>query len=135
METKILVIAVVEKNGKILMRKKPEGSPPYRETWYLFGGALTTDVSVEDSIKNDLKLKAGIDIKLSKKLSWDTEVKNDVDGIRKFFVYLDVACSYVGGDLVPGDGVERLEWIAKDDLSNYDIVPPSRVLFRKLGYI
>ncbi len=38
MKTKILNIAVIENNGKVLMRKKPDGSLPYKETWYLFGG-------------------------------------------------------------------------------------------------
>lgn len=65
-------------------------------------------------------------------MSWDTEIKNDLDGIQKFFVYLDVICEYVGGKLVTGPGVEKLEWVDKADLSSYDIVPPSRILLRNL---
>lgn len=135
METKVLVVAVVENNGKVLMRKKPEGSPPYNETWYIFGATVTAETPVDESIKQEVRTKAGVDIAITYKATWDTEIKNDLDGVRKFFVYLDVVCEYMGGELVAGDGVERLEWVVKSELCNYDIVPPSRVLFEKLGYI
>lgn len=37
MPTKVLIVAIVEnENGGILMRKKPDGSPPYAETWYRY---------------------------------------------------------------------------------------------------
>lgn len=35
--TKELIIAVVEKDDAILMRKKLAGSKPYEEMWYSFG--------------------------------------------------------------------------------------------------
>jgi len=38
-------------------------------------------------------------------------------------------------DLVAGEGIEKVEWIKIEDLANYDIVPPSRILFEKLGYL
>ncbi len=135
METKVLIVAVVEKDEKILMRKKPDGSPPYPETWYIFGATVTSDVSAEDEIRREVKAKSGVDVVVRDKISWDTEIKNDLDGVRKFFVYLDVICDYVSGDLVPGHDVEKLEWVDKTQLGSYDIVPPSRVLFEKLGYL
>ncbi|MFZ1317629.1 MAG: NUDIX domain-containing protein [Candidatus Saccharimonas aalborgensis] len=135
METKVLIVAVVENDGSILMRKKPDGSPPYKETWYIFGATATPDTAVDEAVKREVKAKSGVDVVLKNKLSWDTEIKNDLDGVRKFFIYLDVLCEYVGGDLVAGADVEKLEWVDKSELAHYDIVPPSRVLFEKLGYI
>ncbi len=135
METKVLIIAIVEKDGKILMRKKPDGSPPYKETWYIFGATATPDVSPDDAVKAEVRAKAGIDITVKNKLSWDTEIKNDLDGVKKFFVYLDVLCEYQSGEIVVGEGIEKIEWVAKEDLPKYDIVPPSRILFEKLGYM
>jgi hypothetical protein len=89
------------------MRKKPAGSPPYKETWYIFGATATPDVSPDDAVKADVKAKAGIDITVKNKISWDTEIKNDLDGIKKFFVYLDVLCEYQSGELVVGEGIEN----------------------------
>lgn len=135
MKTKVLIIGVVLKNDSVLMRKKPDGSLPYKETWYLFGGELTPEVTPAKAIINEVKTKTGIDIKVMENLSWDTEVKEDLDGEEKLFIYLDTICEYVGGDLTPSEGIEKLQWVPKGELEGYDIVPPSKVLFKKLGYI
>lgn len=135
MQTKVLIVGVVEKDGAILMRKKPDGSLPYDETWYIFGAEATAQLPPDETIINQVKHQAGVTVSVKNKISWDTEVKKDLDGINKFFVYLDVFCEYESGELQLSPGVEKLEWVAKENLSNYDIVPPSRVLFEKLGYL
>lgn len=89
----------------------------------------------EDAIKAIVLAQAGIHISVGQKISWDTEIKHDLDGVEKYFIYLDVLCDYVGGELAPAEGIEKLEWIKREDLTNYAIVPPSRVLFEKLGYL
>jgi 8-oxo-dGTP pyrophosphatase MutT (NUDIX family) len=135
METKILVIAIVKKDDRILMRKKPDGSLPYKETWYSFGGELVSNKTPEQILQAVLIEQAGIEIELKEQISWATEIKNDVDGVEKLFVYLNTICEYKSGDLVPGKGIEKLEWVSIDKLSEYDIVPPSKKLFRSLGYL
>lgn len=135
METKILIVAVVRKDDAVLMRKKPDGSPPYKETWYVFGAVATPNVTPDDAIQAELRAKAGIEITVTNNISWDSEVKQDLDGVEKFFVYLDVLCEYQGGDLSPSADIEKLEWVPVSDLHTYDIVPPSKILFKKLGYI
>ncbi|MEO5950025.1 MAG: NUDIX domain-containing protein [Candidatus Saccharimonadales bacterium] len=135
MQTKVLIVGVVKKDGAILMRKKPDGSPPYKETWYIFGAEATSNVDPDDAIIAEVRTKAGVTVTVKNKISWDTEVKHDLDGIKKFFIYLDVECEYVSGDIQVAEGIEKIEWVKPEDLSSYDIVPPSRILFEKLGYI
>lgn len=135
MQTKVLLVAVVKKDGAILMRKKPADSPPYNETWYIFGAEVTSDVDPNQAIIDEVRSKSGVTVSVKNKISWDTEVKNDLDGIEKFFVYLDVECEYVSGDIIVGEGIEKIEWVKPEDLITYDIVPPSRILFKKLGYL
>ncbi len=132
---KVLVIAVVKKGNTVLMRKKPDGSPPYKETWYLFGGEVSADKTPDEVIKATVLAQSGITIDVTQKFSWDTEIKNDLDGVQKYFVYLDVICEYAAGELKAGPGIEKIEWVAEEDIKTYDIVPPSRELFKKLGYI
>jgi len=135
METKTLIIAMVQNGNKVLLRKKPDGSPPYKETWYLFGGELVAGSKPEKILQNALKTQAGINIKLVKELGWDTEVKKDHDGVEKLFVYLDALCEYVDGELSPAPEIDKLEWVEIDNLKDYDLVPPSKKLFSKLGYV
>ena len=135
MKIKVLNIAVIEHENKILMRKKPDGSLPYKETWYLFGGEITDGKSPVEAAVEMVKKQTGIDIKLNRNLGWDTEIKNDLDGEMKQFIYLDSKYDYIKGDLVIGDNkIEKLEWVPIDKLGEYDIVPPAAELFKKLGY-
>lgn len=136
MQTKVLVVAIVEnENGDVLMRKKPNGSPPYSETWYIFGAELAPGQPLDETLRAHIAKQAGIETHMAKEVSWDTEVKADLDGITKQFVYLDVLCTYASGELQISEGIEKLEWVPKEKLAGYDIVPPSRVLFQKLGYL
>ena len=135
MQTKVLIIAVIRKGDTVLMRKKPDGSPPYPQTWYLFGAEATPDLSPDEALKTHVKRQTGIDITIGEKFSWDSEVKADLDGVTKFFVYLDVVCEYTGGEPTITPGIEKLEWVEIDRLKEYDLVPPSVEVFRKLGYI
>lgn len=132
---KILIIGVVKKDNSILLRKKPDGSPPYKETWYLFGGELTEQNSPEEAIIAQLKEQTGITIRVLEKIGWDTEVKHDLDGIEKQFIYLNTLCEYVDGDLAAAEGIEKLEWVPIEKLAEYDHVPQSRKLLLELGYI
>lgn len=136
MQAKVLIIAIVEnQNGEILLRKKPDGSAPYKETWYIFGADLQPGIALEDSLVAHIRRQTGVTVRLKSEISWDTEVKHDLDGIEKQFLYLDTICEYVSGELTLSDGIEKLEWVSKEKLGEYDNVPPSVKLFRKLGYI
>ncbi len=135
MKVKVLNIAVVEKDGSILMRKEPAGSPPYDETWYLFGGEVADGISPEEATKAIVKAQTNADVELCENIGWDTEIKHDIDGENKQFIYLDSIWDYAGGELKAGDGIERVKFIPIAELMEYDIVPPSIILFKKLGYI
>ena len=126
MQIKVLAIAVVTNGEKVLLRKKPDGSPPYKETWYLFGAEISmAETNIEQALQRALTKQAGIRIKMTQQLSWDTEVKPDHDGTETYFVYLDCLCEYVEGVIVPGDGIEKIEWISRDKLPTYDFVASS----------
>jgi len=137
MKTKVLNIAIIEHDGNILMRKKPDESLPYKETWYIFGGEVAEGKSPEEATKEIVKQQSGIDIETNQNFGWRTEIKNDLDGEKKQFIYLDSLYDYVGGELMIGENqnIERLEWIPIDKLSEYDLVPPSIEILKKSGYI
>lgn len=136
MQAKAFVIGIVEKDGRVLLRKKPDGSPPYTETWYLFGGETNADASdAEPVLIKAFKDQAGIRVRPLKRIGWDLEIKPDLERIETLFVYLDYQCEYSAGKLVKGKGIEKLEWVPISKLAAYDLVPPTRKLFQKLGYL
>lgn len=136
METKVLIVAIIRNDkGEILLRKKPDGSPPYKETWYIFGAELVAGQPIEATLQAHIRQQTGLEISVEQRIGWNTEVKADLDGVTKQFVYLDVICHDLGGTLTPAPGIERLEWVATERLHEYDNVPPSVILFKKLGWL
>ena len=133
--TKILIIGNIKKGDSVLMRKKFAGSKPYNETWYSFGTEFIPGKDPITSFKDFIKGFVGVDISPTNHLSWDVETKQDHDGIIKQFIYLDAEFEYVSGELVVPKDLEKVEWITPHNLLQLDIVPPSVVLFRKLGYL
>ncbi len=132
MKTSILVISHIKKGNAFLFRKKPDGPPPYKETWYGFGAPLDGDNrDPELAIVTTVKKQTGVDIKVTERLWWDTETKPDHDGEETFFVYLHTVAEYVSGDLKPGAGIEKLEWVDVADLGSYAIVPPSTAFLER----
>ena len=132
---KTLLIALIENDdGDVLMRKKPFGSAPYKETWYIFGCEQIEGKKDEQTLFEYLKNDFGIETKSLVKIGEDHETKQDHDGIVKDFKYIDYSCIYHKGDVKIPKGIEEIKWIPKNKLSEYDIVPPSLKLFKKLGY-
>lgn len=135
MPTKILIIGNILKGNSVLMRKKFTGSEPYEETWYSFGVELVPSEDPGETFKKYIKGLAGIDVSPVRNFFWDTEIKKDYDGVEKKFIYLDLECEYVSGEPTIPEGHEKIEWIPIGNLSTLDIVPPSVVMFKKLGYL
>lgn len=132
MKTVVSVISHIKKDDAFLFRKKPEGSLPYKETWYGFGALLDGEnQDPQKAIIDSVKVRTGIDIKVVEYLWWDTESKVDLDGEEKFFVYLHTVSEYSSGELKLSDGIEKLEWIPITSLGDYDIVPPSKKFLQK----
>lgn len=52
-----------------------------------------------------------------------------------YYVYVDYLCGYASGKLVAGKGIEKLEWVPISKLKSYDLVPPSKKLFKRMGYM
>lgn len=117
------------------MRKKFAGSKPYVETWYSFGCDFVSGEEPMSAFIGFINNLVGINIVPVEYLSWDCEIKEDHDGIKKHFIYLDAKFDYIDGEIVVPEVLEKVEWIPVSRLGELDIVPPSVKLFRRLGYL
>jgi len=133
MKFKILIIGVIKNGDSLLMRKKFTGSGPYTETWYSFGAEFVPNGN--NIFENYIKEYVSLDISFVRSLSWESEIKKDLDGELKQFIYLNTEFKYEAGGIVLPQGLEKVEWISLKDLSSLDIVPPSAKLFKKLKYL
>ncbi len=118
------------------MRKKPQGSLPYKETWYLFGAEFTEqDINLKEFAEKAILQQLGIKIKADQDIGISEEEKPDINGVQTKYKYFNFLCSYVSGQPQKPEGVEKIEWVKIENLKDMDIVPPSRKLFKQLGYL
>lgn len=129
------MIAVVENKDdrSVLMRKKPAGTAPYKETWYLFGCEPLENQDNVLTLTNYLKEEIGIEVLSVMEVARDEEVKEDKDGIVKKFIYIDFHCYYRRGAIKVPKGIEKVEWVPRNKFDDYDLVPPSRKLLGELN--
>lgn len=135
MQTILMAVAVVEKGGSILLRKMDPEKSPYTEPWALFGGKIDGDGSVEELLNRELLGRWNFTVQISQRLWWDEEVKVDSDGERKRFVYIDAICQIVDGEPSSTNTAEELRWVPREEVSVYDLNPPTRILLDRLEHI
>lgn len=134
MNTVLMPVAIVKDQDKILLRKMDPERSPYKELWALFGGRVEGDDSVADALNKELMARWGFSVSIAEKLWWDVETKVDHDGNEKRFIYLDAVCTIENGEPNPINKNETLEWVKVEEISEYDINPPTKVLLQRLGY-
>ena len=135
MKTVLMAIAVVKDGDKILLRKTDPERNPYNEPWALFGGRIEGEGTVQDLLNKELSERWNFTVTVDERLWWDEDIKADHDGEEKRFVYIDAICALASGDPNPVNKNEQLEWVEKQELSNYDHNPPGLKLFKRLGWI
>lgn len=136
-------------DGKILMgMKDPNSGGVYVNCWHLPGGGVEPNEEREEALKRELLEEVGIDISpYSVTLIDDTgsgeSEKSDTDTGEtvlckmRFFVYRIDITDRNADEIkqILSDDLVKTEWISNRNLYHYPLTPPSRILFRKLGYI
>lgn len=135
MNSRIIVSAIIEHNGKFLFGKKPKDVVPYPNTWHLLGGGVNLEKeTLIDAIKREVKEEAKIEITNVTPISFDEE-----DGINKHneevhYIFHVYKADYKSGDIKPGDDIEELRWFTKEEIKIIPLTPPSIKLFKKINF-
>lgn len=136
MKSRIIVVGLIKKDSKVLLGQKPPGVGPYPNTWHIpDGGVNLEEENCEEAILREIREETGLEVKNLKKVAWDTDVELDKQGEPTYYIFLQFSCDYESGKLTPGDDMHRFEWVEINNLSNYNLNKPTRILLEKLGYI
>ena len=135
MKNRLIVSAVIKNGNKILLGKKPKNVGPYPNTFHIPGGGVNTNENVEDAIIREVKEETGLEIKNLVKIAWDTDIEPDKKGEETYYTFLQFTCDFSSGNLKAGDDMHTFEWIDIKDLSNQKLNKPTKILFKKLGYL
>lgn len=132
METRVIVSAIVEKDGKLLFGKKPQNIGPYPNTWHLLGGGINQGESFVDAVKREVLEESGISLTNIEPISFDEDYEPNKHGIRTHYIFLVFRATYKSGELKPRDDIAELRWIEKSALSKVELNTPTIKLFKKL---
>lgn len=135
MKTRLIVSAVIEKDGLLLFGQKKAGIGPYPNTWHLIGGGVNDNESLIDAVKREIKEEAGIEAEIGKPLGFDEDFEPNKHNEMTHFIFLVFKAKYISGEIKPDDDMEKLKWISKDKLSQIELNRPARKLFKGMGYI
>jgi ADP-ribose pyrophosphatase YjhB (NUDIX family) len=134
MKIRVIVSAVIEKDGDLLFGRKKADVGPYPNTWHLIGGGVNDGESLIEAVKREIKEEAGIEVEIEKSLGFDEDYEPDKHGETTHYIFLVFQAKYVSGQIKPDDDIEKLEWIPKKNLSQIELNRPAIKLFKGMGY-
>ncbi len=135
METRVIVSAIIEKEGKLLFGRKPRDRCPYPNTWHLLGGGVEQGESILDAIKREVKEESGISLTNIKPISFDEDCEPNKHGVTMHYIFLVFSATYKSGKLKPGDDIAELTWVEKSALPKTQLNRPTIKLFKKLKLV
>lgn len=136
MNYRIVVSAVIHKEGQILLGKRKPGVAPYPDTWQIPGGGVNLgQETTEEAVQREVLEETGLRIKNLKKFDWDTDIEKNKHGVDTYYIFLTYTCDYESGELAAMDDMAHFEWVPKERIKQLELCRPSIVLFGKLGYI
>lgn len=106
-------LGIVYKNGKILIgKRKPD--PYIKElTWTFPGGRPTYDKPLEESLKDEIKKKTGLEVEV-KKLIFARIFREKPE-----FISLYYYCEPIGGNVKAGEKFNEIKWVKPTEIKKY----------------
>jgi 8-oxo-dGTP diphosphatase len=142
----IVAGVIISSDNKILMGKGRSGSV-YKDCWLIPGGGVDDGETRLQTLTREVHEETGLDISSyqveivedsargkSEKILKDTNEKVIVN--MKFYTYrINIPKPESEIEANAGDDLVELEWVPLNKISDYKLSPPSKNLFKKLGYL
>lgn len=125
METIQVVAAVIEREGKLLITRRPEGRH-LSGFWEFPGGKPEPGETLEDALRREIKEELGADAHPGERIEtvdWEYPDK------RVSLVFF--RCS-IRGEPRPLEGQE-MAWVTRADLARYEFPPADAALIERLS--
>ena len=135
MKTRICAVAVVEKDGKILMGNKAVDVGPYPNTWRIPGGGVETEESLVDAVKREVKEEVNLDVESVEKIGVYEDNEPDKNGEMTHYVFHLFKAKTFAGNAFASKEFPSIKWVDKKQLANTPMARPSIKLFKELGYL
>lgn len=117
--------AIIKKDGKILIAQRNKNQSLALK-WEFPGGKVEPNETIQESLKREIKEELNIDIEVKEKFGEISfEHANNILKLTAFYA------EWVSGELKALEH-EKLEWVAVEDLENFDFAPADMYFVKKL---
>lgn len=136
MKSRIIVAAIIEKNGEILLGRKPDDVGPYPNTWHIPGGGVDLDdETLEEALRREIKEETGLEVGELENIGFDEDKEPDKYNELTHYIFLVFKTTVKRQTEVAGDDINKLKWVKKSELHKFPLTRPSQKLFKKLGWL
>lgn len=112
-----VVAALIEKDGKVLIARRNNGSEFTSGKWEFPGGKVEVNEDELTAIQREIKEEFELDVKAKKFITNNVhEYPHKTIDLRLY------ACEYISGEFKLHDH-SIYKWVEKNDLLNYDLCP------------
>lgn len=137
---RFIVAGLIEAaDGKILLCKKPSGKGVFPGQWACAGGGVDEGETLEEALEREVQEEVGLEIENIEPLFfWDDLQPKFDNGLSIgdiYMVYLIFRCRAKTNEPTLNDEFEEYRWVDRTNLSEYDLNPPTREVFARLGYL
>lgn len=96
-------------------------SHKWNNQYIIPGGHIELGEKMEDALRREIMEETGLEIYDIQLVSIVESVYNRSFHERKHFIFIDFTCRTNSYDVVLNDEAEAFEWVALNDIDNYDI--------------
>ncbi len=112
---RVAVGAVVFKDERVLLVRR--GQPPAEDLWAIPGGSVEIGETLQAAAEREIQEETGIQIRAAKPVyTFDVIDRDRAGKIRFHYVIVDLAASYVSGELSAGDDAFDARWVSAQQL-------------------
>ncbi|NTU46283.1 NUDIX domain-containing protein [Candidatus Roizmanbacteria bacterium] len=135
MKTRVIVAAIVEKDGKYLFGKKAKDVPPYPNTWHILGGGVEEGETLTQAIERELWEEGHIRVSDLEEINVAEDDELNKHGEMIHYIFHVFKTKYASGDVTPGDDIAELAWFSPSEFAAIPLNRPTVSLFKKIGWL
>lgn len=133
MKTRVVAVAIIEKDGKFLMGNKAKDVGPYPNTWRLPGGGVEENETPEDAIKREVKEETGLEATEVDKVGYLEDEEPNKHGEMTHYKFHVFRVETSGTETLTLEFPE-LRWIDKSEFNSIPLARPTIKYFNTLKY-